>query len=138
MSSRIATVPTVIANQTPTSASREANTQVKRHDGVTNKLKDAYRPALFRGETVTSLDGLARGIVMTVQDNHAKTRTAAQDEDFPPSSEEFSWKFLWSKGSQLRKKESLYMEETTPRQCGRSRSEIRLDGHKIPGESTLR
>lgn len=66
---------------------------------LTNKLKDPYRPALFRGETVPPLDGLARGIVITVQGNHAKTRTATQDKDFPHSSEELSWTSLRPKGS---------------------------------------
>jgi hypothetical protein len=39
---------------------------------LTNKLKDPYRPTLFRGETVPSLDGLAGRIVMTVLMNKLK------------------------------------------------------------------
>jgi hypothetical protein len=77
---------------------------------------------------------------MTVQGNHAKTRTTTQDEDFPPLPEKLSWTSLRPKASQLRKKKRLYIEETTPRQSSRSRtrSEIRRDRHMIPGASTLR
>jgi hypothetical protein len=47
-----------------------------------NKIKDPYRPALFRGETVPSTNGLAGGIVMRVQGNHAKTRTTTKMKSF--------------------------------------------------------
>jgi hypothetical protein len=124
MSARVAKVPKVIANRTTTSASREGDTRVKRHDGVDEQAQGPYRPALFRGETVPSLDGLARGTVMTVQGNYENTRTATQDEDFPPSSEELFWTSLRPKGSQLRKKKCLYVEENTTRQCSGSRGEI--------------
>jgi hypothetical protein len=85
-----------------------------------------------------SLDGLAGETVMTAQGNHAKTRTTTQDEDFLPLSEELPWTSLRPKASQLRQKKSLYMEEITPRQSNRSRSEIRPDRHKIPGASKPR
>jgi len=115
-------VPTAIANRTPTSASREADTHKWSDMTVlTNKLKDPYRPPFFTGGTVPSLGGLARGIVMMVLGNNAKTRTATQD-DFPPLSEELPWTSLRPTGSQPRKKKSLYMEETRPRQRSRSRS----------------
>ena len=115
-------VPKAIANRTPTSAWREAGTHKWSDMTVmTNKLKDPYRPVLFRGETVPFLDGLAVGIVMMVQGSHVKTRTATQD-DFPALSGELPLTSLRPKGSQLRKKKSLYMEETTPRQRSHSRS----------------
>ena len=75
---------------------------------------------------------------MTVQGNHAKTRTTTQYEDFPPLSEDLPWTSLRPKGSQLRKKERLYMEETMSRQHSHSGSEIRPDRHKIPGASRPR
>jgi hypothetical protein len=46
LSATAVTVPTVIVNGALTSESREADIQVK------NKLKDRYRLAVFRGETV--------------------------------------------------------------------------------------
>ena len=81
---------------------------------LTNKLKDPYRPASFIGEKVPSMDGLAGGSVMTVQGNHAKTRTTAQD-DFPPLSEKLSRTSLRPKASQLRKKKRLYSTRKIPR-----------------------
>jgi len=44
---------------------------------------------------------------------------------------------LLPRGTLTRKKEKMYMEEATPRQRSRSRSETRLDYHKIPGTTTF-
>jgi hypothetical protein len=95
MSARALMVPTAIANRTPTSASREADTQVKRHDGVDEQDQGPISISVVqRGDGTVSgrtggrdcNDGAAR-----VQGNHAKTRTATQDEDFPPLPEELTW-----------------------------------------------
>jgi hypothetical protein len=90
---------------------------------MTNKLKDPYRPALFRGETVPSLNGLAVGIVMMVQGSHVKTRTATQD-DFPALSGELPLTSLRPKGSQLRKKKSLY-SDTSANEANSFRNHLR-------------
>jgi hypothetical protein len=137
MSATAVTVLTANANRTPTSASREADTQVKRHDSVDEKLKDPYRPALFRRETVTSLDGLAGGIVMTMQQGcRATTRRQGlrNKKIFLLYLRNFPGHPCGQRDTNTEKKR-LYMEETTPGQ--RSRSEIRPDRPKIPGTSTL-
>lgn len=67
MSSTHVTVPSAIANRKPTSASREADTHVKRHEGLKYKLTDPYRPAFLSGEKVLSLGGMTGRIVMTDQ-----------------------------------------------------------------------
>jgi hypothetical protein len=112
-------VPTAIANRTATTASREADTQVKGHDGFDEQAQGPISTSVVhRGEgTVYGRtggrdcnDGAAR-----VQGNHAKTRTATQDDDFPPLSEKISRTSLRPKASQLRKKKRLYSTRKRPR-----------------------
>jgi hypothetical protein len=53
MSARAVTVPTAIANRTPTSASREAGTQVKRHDGVDEQAQGPISTSVVQRRDVT-------------------------------------------------------------------------------------
>lgn len=107
MSATAVTFPTTFANRTPTTASREAVTQVKRHDGVDEQAQGPMSTSVVqRGDGTVSRRTGGRGYndsAAREQGNYAKTRTATQDEDFPPLSEELSWTSLRPKGSQLRK-----------------------------------
>jgi hypothetical protein len=102
MSARAVTVPTAIANRTPTSASREADTQVKRHDGFDEQAQGPISTSV-----VQRRDGTVSGRTGGRDCNDgAKTRTTTQDEDFAPLFEKLSWTSLRPKASQLRKKEN--------------------------------
>jgi hypothetical protein len=121
---------------------READTQVKRHDGVDEQAHGPISPSVLkrgdgaifeRTEEMDCHDGAAG-----VQGNHATAGAATEEEDFPPLSEELYWTSLRPKGSLPKRKKRVHIEEITPRKRWRSRSETRLDHHKIPGASTLR
>ena len=138
MSAKAVKVPTVIANRTPTTASRRADTQVKRHDGVDKQAQGPISTSVVqRGDgTVSGWTGGRKCNNGAGQPHEEKDAT--QDKDFPPLSEELPWISLRPKAFQIRKNKRLYMEGITSRQGSRSRSEIRPDRHKIPGDSTLR
>ena len=76
--------PTVIAIRMPRRVSREADKSEATWRCWRKNSRTHIDQRCSEGLTVPSLHGLAVGIVMAEQRNQAKTRTAAQDEDYLP------------------------------------------------------